>query len=138
MIKRLLLIAFISFSLIGCATIASGPMFVESPTAPKGMGTLYVFRTDTSKMYGMAVAYTARINNKPFIKLYRGGYSFVHLTPGIYKLSAGIDTEFTIEDGEAKYIGSFSGGTLLREYKKSAGLEAIKDCRYIEPLNTEF
>lgn len=138
MIKRLLLFVFISFSLIGCATIASGPLFVEAPKAPKGMGTVYVFRTDTSKMYGMAVAHTAYINDKPFLKLYRGGYSFVHLKPGIYKFSAGLETEFVIEDGETKFIESFSGGTRLREYEKSAGLKVVKQCRYIEPLNTNF
>jgi len=138
MIKRLLLFFLISFSLIGCATIASGPVFVEAPQAPEGMGTVYIFRMDTSKMYGMAVAHTAYINNKPFVKLYRGGYSFVHLKPGIYKFSAGLVTEFAIEAGETKFIESFSGGVGLREYQKAEGLKVIKECRYIEPLNTEF
>lgn len=144
MIRKLLLIISLAVLLSACAAkYATGPQFSEAPLPPAHKGTLYIYRADAPLVWTP----TVKINNKPFLELSKLGYSYVYLTPGIYRLTfdyGGLDssfvTEILIDEGKVVFKGLYDSGghKVLEDLPRDQALDKIKEYRYIEPLNTEF
>lgn len=143
MIKKYLILFCLILIVSGCATYAAGPLFREAPVSNDGKSMLYVFQIKSPLVYAPIV----KINNKPFVRLTKMGYSYAYLFPGVYKLTfdyGGLEgvfiSEVEIHAGRETYVEYYGGGfeKRLRELSKAQAIDELKDFRYIEPLNTEF
>lgn len=137
--------ALVLFSLVfvGCATYATGPLFQQASPAPETKGTLYVFRAKTISVPNV----TVKIDGRPFVVLTVMGYSYAYLSPGIHRLNfnsgsfgGSFISEVEIKEGEALYVEHHGDGygTRISEIPSSQALEAVKDYRYVEPINRNF
>lgn len=143
MIKKYLILFCLVLMLSGCATYATGPLFREAPVSSDKESTLYIFQVKSPLVYSPIV----KINDKPFIRLTKMGYSYAYLSPGIYKLTfdyGGTEGDFIseieIHKGKETYMEYYGDGfeKRLRELPREQALDELKDFKYIEPLNTEF
>jgi len=143
MIKKYLILFCSVLMLSGCATCATGPLFTQASPSLDKKGTFYIFRAKTT----LGVTPTVKINGKPFVALTALGYSYVYLSPGIYRLTFyygsfgnNFISEIEIKEGQelfAEYY-AYGIGQSLREIPKTTALDEIKDCRYVAPLSTDF
>lgn len=141
MIRKYLILICLSLMVSGCATYATGPLFNQAPPSSDKMGTLYVFRSKVS--LGASIP-TVKINGKPFVNLTAMGYSYAYLHPGVYRLTFEngsfkyFITEIDIKEGEELFEEYNEVFSTLREVPKSRVFEAVKDYRYVAPLNADF
>ncbi|MFC3153333.1 DUF2846 domain-containing protein [Litoribrevibacter euphylliae] len=120
--KYLVLLVLI---LQGCAM---GPIYKDAPPVDNEKALIYLMRGDIH--YGGGYATSFRINDSKVVELYDNGYSWIHLTPGTYKFSAGGERlSVKIEPGETYYIelhqevksvssGVISQKNILQSYDK--------------------
>ena len=144
MIKRNFLMLSFVLILSGCATYATGPLFMEAPPSPDKKSTLYIFRAKTIEMGTPKV----KINGEPFVDLKAMGYSYAYLPPGIYRISfdygafagGGFITEVEMKEGKDLYVlysGNGMANNVVEMTKKQAS-EQIKNYRYVDPINKDF
>lgn len=133
--------------LIGCTslgTYANGPLFKDIPVSPSGNSILCIYRVDSIHMNTPMIY----IDNTPFVKLDKKGYSWVYLKNGLYKIKIDFDkfgytpfyTEILIKGGEEIYLRLYDiGGSIrLNNYTKEKAKEEIKDFRFIEPITVKY
>jgi len=141
--KKLLTLLCLIFVTSGCATYATGPLFKEAPIPNDRKSILYVFQVKSPLVYAPMV----KINDKPFVRLTKMGYSYTYLFPGIYKLNfhyGGLEGDFfseiEIKESQEIFIEYYASGfeKWTREVPKKQALDQFKDFRYIVPVNNEF
>lgn len=141
MIKKYLILFCLILLLSGCATYSTGPLFTQAPPSPEKKGTLYVFRSKVS--LAMSIP-TVKLNGKPFVNLTAMGYSYAYLSPGVYQLTfergnyKNFITEIEIKEEQELFVEYNEPFSRLREIPKSQAIDAVKEYRYVVPLNTEF
>lgn len=141
MTKKYLILFCLILMVLGCVTYSTGPLFIQAPPSPDKMGTLYVFRSKVS--VGSPIP-TVKLNGKPFVNLTAMGYSYAYLSPGVYQLTfergnyKNFITEIEIKEGQELFVEYNEPFSRLREIPKSQAINAVKEYRYVEPLNTEF
>ena len=132
------LIALVAF-LVGCSTIATGPLFSEAPMPSGNLGVLYLYRRP-------AIALTDpifKIDGKPFVKMGGLGYSYAYLTPGVHRLAIGmLSGEFAVEKRQVlfKRVEEEGDRTSIRAVPEEKAIKEMKrlEYRYVEPFNREF
>ena len=130
--------------LLGCGTYATGPLFSEKPYPQAGNSIIYIYRVDSIHMNTPMI----KINDKPFVKLDKEGYSYVYLQKGLYKLTIDFGgfaytpfiTELLVEGKQEIFIRLYdTGGAIRLDYmQKEKALEEIKQYRFVEPIATQF
>lgn len=113
-----LLVALLS----GCA--ASGPIFKPPEDADPGNALVYIYR-GTGVAFGARSAYFY-VNDVNVFDLNQGGYSWVSLPPGNYRLkqswpadifAKSIELDLEVHAGETRYF-SFETGTCQGGYRE--------------------
>jgi len=126
--------------LMGCAM---GPKFTQAPPAPEGKCTVYLMR---SKGPGDWWPTTFFMNDVKVVSLQDKAYSWIHLDPGRYKVSAGwmvgkslnLGGDFNIEAGGTYYIeytNDFEPAArteIVRLLPRKTGASQIQDYKYSE------
>jgi len=121
----------------GCTTM--GPPYTSPPPAPEGQSLIYLMRSTVG--YGNFWETIFSINDVEVTSLLDKGYTWLHLKPGIYKISAGsvlnknylsfpmpvrAGLEYYI-DYNQEYAGYNSYRNSIRAIKPEIGKVKIKD-----------
>jgi hypothetical protein len=110
-----------AFVLGGCA--ANGSLFMSAASAPKGNGTLYIYRMPG--LVGSAAMADFYVDGKPAISLNVNGYSYCYLTAGVHEVTQKFNldifdpkamltdrktlVDFNMADGGTRYIRLSAG-----------------------------
>lgn len=133
----------IIFTLSGCATYATGPLFTEAPRPAIDTSIIYIYRVDSPLVYTPIV----KINDKPFVNLAKQGYSYAYVSPGLYRINIDYGhletpfiTEFIVEENQEVFKRLYDSGfnKILIDIPKEKALKEIKEFRYVKPLNEDF
>jgi hypothetical protein len=146
---KLATVALAAALLSGCA--ARGPAYKPAEDLPPGNALVYVYR-------GSSFAFGARsasfyVDDVNVFDLRAGGYSWVSLPPGHYKLkqtwpidmmAKSVEIQLDVRAGEASYV-SLQTGTCsyrmicweLRAQPPAVGQEAIADKKFQDNLGPE-
>lgn len=134
--------AFVCAVLPVLAACASGPTYSElqKTTAPlaANSGRIYLYRS--GGMFGAAIQPSVKIDGKVVGDAVPGGYFYVDLPAGSYKISATTEVErdltVTLEAGQTRYVtlspsfGAFAGHISPTLVDDKKGVEDIQDSHY--------
>lgn len=87
---RLGFLVFICAFISGCSTNGGQP-YSPAPPPPEGKALVYLMRTEV--VYGSAYPTVFFVNDSAVSEMKDWGYSWIYLSPGVHKISAGRTSE---------------------------------------------
>ncbi len=138
-------VVFAAF-LSGCASF-NGPKFSKYEEVPKGKAIVYFYRP--SAFMGKGVSYDVWVDgiNKPFTRIYNGGYFPYITSPGkvLFKAKTEAEKEVAVDAkaGESYYVwcsigvGLFVGRPHLEQVTKEVADPDLKECKLLPPAEQE-
>lgn len=118
---------------------AGGAAFKRVEEVPADKALVYIYRP--SSMFGMAIHYNVRVNDKVVTDLRNGGYFPYIGSPGELVFSAKTEASSSVtldaKAGQTYYVkgtvglGAFAGRPHLTLVPLAEGAEEIKDCKLL-------